>query len=116
MVLLFRRPDRLGATCGGRYLGFNSVSLSDAFIPFTDKAGLDELNTTTGSSKCLALLKAWLDDRLLQHDKCLAYTNSGATPLLTRVIDVVAPGDDHDHVLLVTSNGRAAPYAALSHC
>jgi hypothetical protein len=31
-------------------------SVPDAFVPFTDKAGLDELDTTTDSFNRLALL------------------------------------------------------------
>lgn len=116
-VLLRLSPDRrtLRVLCE-RHIVFDRVSIPSAFVPFTDKASLDELDTTTGSSKCLTLLKSWLYDCMLEHDGCLDYAHSGEQTLPTRVIDVGPPGNDQDHVLLVASNGRSAPYVALSHC
>lgn len=74
------------------------------------------LDTTTGSSSGLALVKAWLDNCLQNHKGgCVTYCHAGEEPLPTRVIDV-GPPDSGQDPLLVTTNGMAAPYVALSHC
>jgi hypothetical protein len=116
-VLLRTHPGRntFIVLCGGRHLKFGRTSIPSTFVPFTDKARPDELDSTTGSSTCLTLVKSWLYDCLVQHDRgCLSYSRSGYQTLPTRVIDVGLPGQDRVH--LVAGDGREEPYIALSHC
>jgi hypothetical protein len=57
--------------------------------------------------------KSWIRCCVEQHPNCLSY--KGDPPLPTRVIDI-GPVDVTKEPCLLISNGRKAPFVALSHC
>ncbi|KAH8595249.1 heterokaryon incompatibility protein-domain-containing protein, partial [Bisporella sp. PMI_857] len=66
---------------------------------------------STGSDYATAMIGYWLRECIHRHPKCRGTIES----LPTRVLDVGEEGDSQEPFLFV-SEGKTAPYIAMSHC
>ncbi|KAF2813665.1 HET-domain-containing protein [Mytilinidion resinicola] len=72
-------------------------------------------NSSTGSDTTFKLVDAWITECLQNHDRCQK-TQSGKSPLPTRVVDVGPPDGSQQPFLYEPSKPQYGRYIALSHC